>query len=239
VKAKGRSRDRALAAVDEVDRPARSDAAGGGWRPRPLHRGAGGGGSSGPSALPLHGRQAKRLKNACDRGRLRQGRTDARRPPTSAGFWRLTTANFLTTRRGPAYSTRSCAGVQGGKLGLEGRTPNHTCTTCWLYEKGSFFLTHRDGEKLVRPGGPTLSSSCRRPTRGASWGRHEGEERVTTWPAGGAQFPDALRRFYAELRARGKPLRSGHRLCSFTKPHAGEAGGEGRGRNPGRAGTRK
>src|SRR5262249_16940521 len=102
----------------------------------------------GPVGLPLTARQAEELKQQCEQAPYGTGEqtlvdTSGRR------VWELKPERFqLTNPDWDSFLQQTVQKVQE-ELGLEQKLESHLYDLL-LYEKGSFFLPHRDGEKLDR-----------------------------------------------------------------------------------------
>jgi hypothetical protein len=99
------------------------------------------------------------------------------------------------------------------QLGLEGRKLTAHLYKLLVYEEGSFFLPHRDGEKLdgmvatlvialpaVHEGGELIVS-------------HEGRSRTITMAGAASGLELSFAAFYADCEHEVRPLKSGYRLC--------------------------
>ncbi len=105
----------------------------------------------GPIGLPLSAKGAKDLMTHCPASPLRQGREDPRRYERQGAVRRMEPDRFsleeprvATVHRGPRSSKAQ------EELGLEDQKLEAHLYDLLLYEPGSFFLPHRDGEKLDR-----------------------------------------------------------------------------------------
>src|SRR4051794_28508713 len=131
----------------------------------------------GPIGLPLTAKQAEELKARCEQAPYGKGEetlvdTSVRR------VWRLTPDRFrLTNPDWQEYVAEMVLTVEK-ELGLEGQKLDAHLYDLLLYEPGSFFLPHRDGEKLDRMVATlvvVLPSAYR---GGELVVRHEGEEQT-------------------------------------------------------------
>jgi hypothetical protein len=98
------------------------------------------------------------------------------------------------------------------ELGLEKQKLESHLYNLLVYEPGSFFLPHRDGEKLDRMVATlviVLPSSFQ---GGELVVRHEGEERTIDFSKDSA-FQTHFAAFYADCEHEVRPLREGYRLC--------------------------
>src|SRR5205814_149968 len=100
------------------------------------------------------------------------------------------------------------------ELGLEGQKLGSYLYDLLLYEPGSFFLPHRDGEKLDRMVATLVAVLPSSHEGGELIVRHDGQER--TIDLGGASddpFHIHYAAFYADCEHEVRPLTKGYRLC--------------------------
>ncbi|HTU16775.1 MAG TPA: 2OG-Fe(II) oxygenase [Gemmataceae bacterium] len=166
----------------------------------------------GPIGLPLSEKQANELKKHSEQAPYGKGEetlidTNVRR------VWRLTSDRFaLTNPDWETFLQKVVKKVQK-ELGLERQKLQSHLYDLLLYEPGSFFLPHRDGEKLDRMVATlvvVLPSSFQ---GGELVIRHEGQERVIDFGGGDSPFRIHYAAFYADCEHEVRPLRDGHRLC--------------------------
>ncbi len=197
-----------LEALQEIDRPGSFCASGSAPAVLPGLQVAG----LGPVALPLTDEQAKELMKRCEQAPYGKGEetlvdTSVRR------VWRLKPDHFtLANPDWQAFVGQTVRTVQE-ELGLEERKLESHLHELLLYEPGSFFLPHRDGEKLDRMVATlvlVLPSSFR---GGELVVRHDGQERVIDFGGGKDPFRVHYAAFYADCEHEVRPLREGHRLC--------------------------
>ena len=129
-----------------------------------------------------------------------------------------------SARRGGSSPTSSPSLPSGGRSssapwpgckrnwGLEDQKLESSLYELLLYEKGGFFLPHRDGEKAGRMVATLVFVLPSTFEGGELAVRHEGQEKVID------HAPDASRliqhaAFYADCEHELRPLRQGHRLC--------------------------
>jgi hypothetical protein len=165
----------------------------------------------GPVSFPLTAKQAKELKKHCEQAPYGKGEqtlvdTKVRR------VWHMTPEQFsLTNPDWDAFLQQTLGKVQED-LGLEKQKLEAHLYDLLLYEPGSFFLPHRDGEKLDRMVATlviVLPSSFQ---GGELVVRHEGQEQVVDF-SGDNSFRIHYAAFYADCEHEISPLREGHRLC--------------------------
>ena len=114
---------------------------------------------------------------------------------------------------GAASSRRRSRKVQE-ELGLEKQKLESHLYDLLLYEPGSFFLPHRDGEKLDRMVATLVVVLPSSYEGGELVVRHEGQERTIDF--GGVEnspFQIHFAAFYADCEHEVRPLRKGYRLC--------------------------
>ena len=131
----------------------------------------------GPIGLPLTGTQAEDLKTLCEQAPYGKGEktlvdTSVRR------VWRLRTSQFtLNNPEWKRFLQETLSKVQE-ELGLEKQKLESHLHELLLYEEGSFFLPHRDGEKLDRMVGTLVIVLPSSYEGGELVIRHEGQEQT-------------------------------------------------------------
>src|SRR5205085_2969035 len=126
--------------------------------------------------------------------------------------WRLTPDRFALTN--PDWETflRQTVGRVQEELGLERQKLESHLYDLLLYEPGSFFLLHRDGEKLDRMVATLVLVLPSSFEGGELVVRHEGQERTIDFSEK-CRFHIQFAAFYADCEHEIRPLREGHRLC--------------------------
>ena len=176
----------------------------------------------GPVGLPLNPRTAKELIRIRHSGPHGQGEEHLvhQGPPRLAdGAGPLQPQE---PRLGPGRQGDRRQGPGRARAG-EPRSLRVTCTTCCLYEKGSFFLLlsrRREAQPDGRDARRGVALDVRggrtgRPPRGA--GADDRLRRASRRPV-----PHPLRRLLRRLRARGPAAREGVSPLPGLQPHAGE-----------------
>ncbi len=166
----------------------------------------------GAIGLPLTIKQAKELKKHCQQAPYGKGKetlvdTKVRR------VWRMSTEKFaLTNPAWKALLKEVIAQVQAD-LGLEEQKLEAHLYELLLYEPGSFFLSHRDGEKLDRMVATLVIVLPSSYEGGELVVRHEGEEQTVDFSGENRRYQTHFAAFYADCEHEVKPLRSGYRLC--------------------------
>ena len=167
----------------------------------------------GPIGLPLVAQQAKALQNHCEQAPYGKGErtlfdTGVRR------VWRLPPDRFRLTN--PAWNAfvEEIVGAVQEDLGLEKQRLHSHLHELLLYEKGCFFLPHRDGEKLDRMVATLVISLPSSYRGGELVVRHEGQEETLDFKAVGARsFLVHYAAFYTDCEHEVRPLKQGYRLC--------------------------
>jgi hypothetical protein len=167
----------------------------------------------GPIGLPLTVKQAKELIKHCEQAPYGRGEktlvdTSVRR------VWRLGPDRFAL--KNPDWE-RFIAGtvrqVQD-EFGLEKQKLEAHLYDLLLYEPGSFFLPHRDGEKLDRMVATLVVALPSSHEGGELVVRHDGQERTVDFGGvEGSPFHTYYAAFYADCEHEVRPLRKGYRLC--------------------------
>ncbi len=98
-------------------------------------------------------------------------------------------------------------------LGLEGSKLAARLYKLLVYEKGSFFLSHRDGEKLDGMVA-TLVIGLPSPHKGGKLVvTHEAKQHEATLAGAASGYELSFAAFYADCEHEVKPIREGYRLC--------------------------
>lgn len=169
-------------------------------------------GGIGAIGLPPAAGQIEELKQRCEQAPYGKGQ-DTLVDTAVRRVWRLTPDRFALTN--PAWKTFIDEAVDKvrAELGLEGQKLEAHLYDLLLYEAGSFFLPHRDGEKLDRMVATLVVVLPSNYKGGELVVRHEGQEQVVDFGGADSQFKIQFAAFYADCEHEVKPLRSGHRLC--------------------------
>ena len=168
----------------------------------------------GPIGLPLTAHQANELKTLCKQAPYGKGEetlvdTSVRR------VWQLDPDRFALTNPEWQQFLRDAVATVQRELGLEKQKLESHLYNLLLYEPGSFFLPHRDGEKLDRMVATLVVMLPSSFKGGELVVRHEGEERTIDFstPPSSTRFHTHFAAFYADCEHEVRPLESGHRLC--------------------------
>ncbi len=165
----------------------------------------------GPVALPLEKRQAASLKKQARQAPYGKGErtlvdTKVRR------VWeidadRVTFAN----PEWPGVVTQAVRMVQS-ELGLEKQKLDAHLYKLLLYEPGSFFLSHRDGEKLDRMVATLVIALPSAHEGGRLLVRHDGREETVDFGGTASAFHVQFAAFYADCEHEIRPVKNGFRL---------------------------
>ena len=167
----------------------------------------------GPVGLPLAAVQAEELKARCRQAPYGKGvktlvDTGVRR------VWQLDPDRFSLTNPEWEQFLRTAVATVERELGLETQKLESHLYNLLLYEPGSFFLPHRDGEKLDRMVATLVVVLPSAYTGGELVVRHEGEDRTIDFAGPGFNpFHTHFAAFYADCEHEVRPLAAGHRLC--------------------------
>ena len=200
--------DHLLEALAEVDRPGDVFAAGDLPPAMPGLEVEG----LGTVGLPLSKTQARALVRRCRQAPYGKGTqtlvdTDVRR------VWEMDPAHFELTNSKWVALIESILGEVQRRLGLEDRKLAAHLYKLLLYEKGSFFLPHRDGERLDAMVATLIVALPSKHEGGELVVLHEGREHEITFPGAASGLELSYAAFYADCRHEVRPLRSGYRLC--------------------------
>ena len=167
----------------------------------------------GPIGLPMTGSLAKELITHCEQAPYGKGEktlvdTSVRR------VWRLKPAQFsLKNPEWQQFLKETLQKVQE-ELGLENQKLESHLHELLLYEKGSFFLPHRDGEKLDRMVGTLVIVLPSSYEGGELVVRHEDQEETIDFSSlENHALQTHFAAFYADCEHEVRRLRKGHRLC--------------------------
>jgi hypothetical protein len=167
----------------------------------------------GPIGLPLTPKVAKDLIKHCHQAPYGKGEetlvdTSVRR------VWRLEPDGFKLKNPDWERVIKEVVAKVQEELGLEGQKLHSHLYDLLLYEPGSFFLPHRDGEKLDRMVA-TLVVALPSPHQGGELiVRHEDQERrIGFGGTTGEAFHIHYAAFYADCEHEVRPLKKGYRLC--------------------------
>jgi hypothetical protein len=165
----------------------------------------------GPIGFPLTSTQAEELKHLCEQAPYGKGEETL----VDLGVrrvWRLKPERFAL--KGPDWEPflKQTLRKVREELGLERQKLESHLYELLLYEPGSFFLPHRDGEKLDRMVATLVIMLPSSFAGGELVVRHDGQELVID-ASGDSQFRIHFAAFYADCEHEIRSLRAGHRLC--------------------------
>ena len=162
--------------------------------------------------LPLGKTQARKLIKLCRQAPYGKGTntvvdTDVRR------VWELDPEQFQLTNPKWSALLRTITSDVQEKLGLQNRMLTAHLYKLLLYEEGSFFLPHRDGEKLDRMVATLVIGLPSVYEGGELIVTHEGSQYKIAFPGAASGFELSYAAFYADCEHEVRPLSSGYRLC--------------------------
>ncbi len=166
----------------------------------------------GTVALPLDKTQARKLIQLCHQAPYGKGTetlvdTDVRR------VWELDPDSFqLTNPKWDALIADIVGRVQT-ELGLQRRKLSAHLYKLLLYEEGSFFLPHRDGEKLDRMAATLVIGLPSVHQGGELIVSHDGARHEIALAGAASGHELSYAAFYSDCEHEVRPLRSGYRLC--------------------------
>ena len=166
----------------------------------------------GTIALPLSKSQARRLIKQCRQAPYGKGTetivdTDVRR------VWELDPDQFELTNSKWNDCVSQIVEQVRHDLGLDSQKLDAHLYKLLLYEKGSFFLPHRDGEKLDRMVATLVIGLPAEHTGGTLVVSHEDWQYDVDLTAAAEGHELSYVAFYADCEHEVKPLTSGYRLC--------------------------
>lgn len=162
--------------------------------------------------LPLGGTQARRLIKQCSQAPYGKGTatlvdTDVRR------VWELDPDRFKLTNPKWDELVASITGEVQEALGLAGNKLTAHLYKLLVYEKGSFFLPHRDGEKLDGMVATLIIALPSPHTGGELVVSHEGRRHEIALAGAAAGHELSYAAFYADCEHEVRPVKEGYRLC--------------------------
>ena len=98
-------------------------------------------------------------------------------------------------------------------LGLEGVSVSANLYKLLIYEKGDFFVTHKDSEKEPGMFGTLIIGLPSRHTGGELAVRFDGREETIDFSEPASQYKIPFAAFYADCEHEIKPILSGYRVC--------------------------
>jgi predicted 2-oxoglutarate/Fe(II)-dependent dioxygenase YbiX len=165
----------------------------------------------GPVALPLERGQAEALAKVARQAPYGKGTktlvdTEVRR------VWEIDADKVVLANPGWADVLSKAVSATQSELGLESQKLDAHLYKLLLYERGSFFLPHRDGEKLDRMVATLVIALPSAHEGGELVVRHEGREVTVDFAAKG-RFQTQFAAFYADCEHEIRPVTAGFRLA--------------------------
>jgi hypothetical protein len=166
----------------------------------------------GEVGLPLSATEAIRLIKNCRQAPYGKG-TETIVDTTVRNVWELDPVNF--SLKNPKWEAviESILREIEARLGLPEKSLVAHVYKLLVYEKGSFFLPHRDGEKLERMVATLVINLPAKHSGGELVILHQGQQKVIEMAGAAAGLEAEYAAFYADCQHEVKPLLSGYRLC--------------------------
>ena len=166
----------------------------------------------GPIGLPLTEGQAKEIINHCAQAPFGRGEQtvvdkNVRR------VWQMDPGQFQL--RNPAWDGRVAALVEHVKeqLGVGDRPVSHHLYKLLMYEQESFFIAHRDTEKVDNMFATLVVVLPSEYEGGELILRHDGEVQTIGFGGENSRYQIQYAAFYADCEHEIKPVISGYRCC--------------------------
>jgi hypothetical protein len=166
----------------------------------------------GSVGLPLSKSDARKLIKLCRQAPYGKGTetvvdTDVRR------VWELGPKKFrLTNPKWNPLVASIVSDIQA-ELGLAGQKLKAQLYKLLVYEEGSFFLPHRDGEKLDRMVATLVIGLPSVHEGGELIVSHNGQQHEIIFAGAASGYELSHAAFYADCQHEVRPVRSGYRLC--------------------------
>lgn len=166
----------------------------------------------GPIGLPLTVSQAKQLKKVCQQAPYGKGEetvvdTSVRR------VWQLTPDQFsLKNPEWEKFVGKMVTQVRE-ELGLQRQKLESHLYDLLLYEPGSFFKPHKDGEKLERMVATLVIALPSVHEGGELVVWHDGQKQTIDFSKAAGALHTHFAAFYADCEHEILPIREGYRLC--------------------------
>jgi hypothetical protein len=166
----------------------------------------------GPIGLPLTKSQAGELRKRCHQAPYGKG-TETVVDTKVRRVWELDPSRFQLENDDWVLLLACIVAEVKEALGLQDRKLTAHLYKLLLYEPSSFFLPHRDGEKLDGMVASLVIALPAKHTGGELVVTHEGQSETIpmTGAASGQELSYAA--FYADCEHEVRPLKSGYRLC--------------------------
>ncbi len=166
----------------------------------------------GDIGLPLSATEAKRLIKVCQQAPYGKG-TETVVDTKVRKVWELDPSHFSLNNPKWAETIESILREVENRLGLPSASLAAHLYKLLVYEKGGFFLPHRDGEKLDRMVATLVVNLPSKHSGGELVIYHQGQQEVITMPGAALGLEANYAAFYADCQHEVKPLLSGNRLC--------------------------
>jgi len=166
----------------------------------------------GKVSLPLGSSQARELIGCCQQAPYGKG-TQTLVDTSVRRVWELDSEHIqLTNPKWPLLIDSIIEEVQE-KLGLRSRKLTAQLYKLLVYEKGSFFLPHRDGEHADRMVATLVVVLPSEHKGGALIVTHDDREYEIAFPGAASGYELSYAAFYADCQHEVKQLEQGYRLC--------------------------
>lgn len=201
-------RDQLLATLGQVDRPGEFCTSG----DRPLVLPGLEVEGIGVIGLPLTKANARKMIKLCRQAPYGKG-TETVVDTNVRRVWELDPDRFqLTNPKWDEFVTSIVDDIKGS-LGLSGQKLVAHLYKLLVYEEGSFFLPHRDGEKLDRMVATLVIGLPAVHEGGELVVSHDGRSHNVVFEGAAAGHELSFAAFYADCQHEVRPVRSGYRLC--------------------------
>lgn len=181
----------------------------------------------GPIGLPLTKSQARELIKLCRQAPYGKG-TETVVDTSVRRVWELDPDRFQLTN--PKWDDVVASIVEDVRqaLGLKGHKLAARLYKLLVYEKGDFFLPHRDGEKLDRMVATLVIALPAEHEGGELIVSHAGQKQTIVFTGAASGHELSYAAFYADCEHEVRPVRSGFRLClTYNLTLAGARGKKG------------
>ena len=166
----------------------------------------------GPIPLPLTQEFAGSLISVCRQAPYGQG-TKTVVDTKVRNVWELDPANFVLRNPEWANCVAQITSKVQSQLGLGDRSIVSHLYKLLVYEKGGFFLPHKDGEKLDRMVATLVVALPSKHIGGELIVRHVGHETIIRFDDPAAEFQTSFAAFYSDCEHEVKTVVDGFRLC--------------------------
>jgi len=175
-------------------------------------------------ALPLNSAQAGMLRQLAEPAPYGMG-AETRLDESVRKCWQIDASELCWTSKKWHSMLESLVEKIATELGVEGKVSAEPYKLL-LYEKGGFFLPHRDTEKTPGMFGSLIISLPARHSGGELLLRHQGQVQTVDFAADFDPSEMRWAAFFADCEHEVLPVTSGHRLCLAFNLILGSAGGK-------------